>query len=1218
MKYIFVSSTFDDLNKERSFINRDIRIEVNNYTRKTYGEEYHFIDLRLGVEDKESYQVINTCLKRLKSAEAPHPYVVILGNRYGWEPTPEIINKAKNSLNDEDADIKKVLSFGVGKSITEMEILLGAYGVGRPESEITTHKKRTVFIFTSSAEDHPKQKQLKDRIRKDFPNQIIDLSEYTLSDKDDYTEFKKNLISKIEDIVSNAFCSVNLDENEIELKKHQEYRNLKAAGFCGRKNVINDIENKMRCNGKSITDFTYVYGETGSGKSSLVSKISKIYEKNIEVLPLYCGLTQRSDSALELVTTIVYFLKSILNKNDEPLNLLYSDPIKEYNHLCDLYENDKNTKELLIIIDAIDQLLPDSYAEDLVFLPKNSYKKLKFLFSGTYDGDTIRRHYFGFRSTDNICFESYKLGSISEDEIEDIVCNIFSKELNIGDVSAKVVDHIKQYSISTPLYLNFILQRIASISEEEVMYTQQGGKLNSEFTRDDAFINIIDNFVFEDGQLLSMEKLSVKLLSSICNQIDQRYFDLLKHIAISKHGLPLPVIKKLYGEGFKEISFNKLCYLLNRVFFEHSDKCIDFTHQCFRKKLLESIGDEVAKREYHKRIFDILRKEDDASDIKRKDFAYHAIFSKQYSFLYSYASKNTIKKSDSPQKRKFKEENLNLMAASLVNYDPSLFFDNYSILGSLKLAWIKFCTDYLVNHYSLSYTHSEYCICLFECILRAYSFFLEHQNNTYISDYEIENKCRKLTLSKYLSAPTFGLTLKQFFNSRTPLVFCYDALCVVKRYASFIEKRKYQFNFGGYDRCSDINLLIIEHFKRFAYVWSEYLINEYSGYYDDYYCDENQMLYNFMNSDLNTDKIENQSYEAVEDNMRLLCYYEDKSKDALYGSIIEMINEGIGICAHFENEWHQNIVDDEKYTVNKIIGRLNFYKKEVGSQNSGKYLAEEYVVFIYNNISHYVEIESDKNSIRDTCVDLLDFLKKYLTFYGLHVSAFEAINYCLKGILISFASDDTQRYSVLRQYYYDVADFFIDFYINNYTDSLSVVANVVESVFKEFFEIINDCFLVNTSDLSDEYAEWQIKYCELHNTHFNLFYPYGLNFQSFNRLLKKYVTLLKETGEMCKNSTKFEHYSDECTKCFLKSVDKFLSVAEKQSVNSFYLKTIDWILNEKNIGYLSENEAFSYFKDDLLSLREYSNEFKEAYYYNFGETEHKKFSWKRKNKVVIK
>ena len=92
---IFVSSTFSDLKEERNALQKRVFPELRKLCMQ-HGFRFQAVDLRWGVsqEATENHKTMRICLREIERCQSitPRPnFIVLLGDRYGWEPVPEEI-----------------------------------------------------------------------------------------------------------------------------------------------------------------------------------------------------------------------------------------------------------------------------------------------------------------------------------------------------------------------------------------------------------------------------------------------------------------------------------------------------------------------------------------------------------------------------------------------------------------------------------------------------------------------------------------------------------------------------------------------------------------------------------------------------------------------------------------------------------------------------------------------------------------------------------------------------------------------------------------------------------------------------------------------------------------------------------------------------------------------------------------------------------------------
>ncbi len=89
---VFISSTFSDLKAERNALQRHVFPRLQELCA-AYGTRFQAIDLRWGVSAEAGLdqRTMRLCLEELRRCQSTTPkpnFIVLLGDRYGWEPLP--------------------------------------------------------------------------------------------------------------------------------------------------------------------------------------------------------------------------------------------------------------------------------------------------------------------------------------------------------------------------------------------------------------------------------------------------------------------------------------------------------------------------------------------------------------------------------------------------------------------------------------------------------------------------------------------------------------------------------------------------------------------------------------------------------------------------------------------------------------------------------------------------------------------------------------------------------------------------------------------------------------------------------------------------------------------------------------------------------------------------------------------------------------------------
>lgn len=92
---VFVSSTFTDMKLERSILQRDAFPKLEKFCEEK-GAKFQAVDLRWGVNEESSLnqKTLQICFNEIARCQkiSPKPnFLILLGDKYGWQPIPEII-----------------------------------------------------------------------------------------------------------------------------------------------------------------------------------------------------------------------------------------------------------------------------------------------------------------------------------------------------------------------------------------------------------------------------------------------------------------------------------------------------------------------------------------------------------------------------------------------------------------------------------------------------------------------------------------------------------------------------------------------------------------------------------------------------------------------------------------------------------------------------------------------------------------------------------------------------------------------------------------------------------------------------------------------------------------------------------------------------------------------------------------------------------------------
>ena len=92
---LFISSTFSDFLAEREALQKNVFPKLEAYCRSR-GSSFQAVDLRWGIteEAQKQHDTLRICLEEIRRCQilSPKPnFVILLGDRYGWQPIPATI-----------------------------------------------------------------------------------------------------------------------------------------------------------------------------------------------------------------------------------------------------------------------------------------------------------------------------------------------------------------------------------------------------------------------------------------------------------------------------------------------------------------------------------------------------------------------------------------------------------------------------------------------------------------------------------------------------------------------------------------------------------------------------------------------------------------------------------------------------------------------------------------------------------------------------------------------------------------------------------------------------------------------------------------------------------------------------------------------------------------------------------------------------------------------
>lgn len=504
----FVSSTFKDMQGERDALHRVVIPELREFARG-YGRSVDFIDLRWGIStddmegDESSDKILSVCLDEI---ELCSPYqIVILGERYGWMPSPRQLARTANAKSfplESDAI-----------SVTELEILYGMYkNAGMLDRCIfclrdpldpaqLTEEERRLYISEDEG-DRKRMRLLKEKICAHADINVIRYSLDLSLRSGRYDDFTKKLTARIYDILKNEWGEQK--RKSWILRQEEEDRMLSrqlCSRFTARTQLMDTLEDHLS------TDFLVPLGENGCGMSSIAAKLGeRLREKGSCVRNVYCGNAFCSDT--EQLIKIMYAQIAGSDTEEELSAVAPQTGRCEYwkekwDEAAASYDGEK----IYFLIDGIHHLDADASFERSDFLPsKGCSRKISFFITSNYE---TAMNPIAVEQMNRWC-DFYDVGICSEDDLRAIITSrLRAEHKQIGE---KVMQALLSHPlISNMICMELILQDVLNLNGEDFARIN---KLEKTVDGNTAISNYLCNVV-RSHPTLETELISYWLLRSV-------------------------------------------------------------------------------------------------------------------------------------------------------------------------------------------------------------------------------------------------------------------------------------------------------------------------------------------------------------------------------------------------------------------------------------------------------------------------------------------------------------------------------------------------------------------------------------------------------------------------------------------------------------------------------------------------------------------------------
>lgn len=524
---LFISSTFSDFQVEREVLQTRVFPEIKEYC-SSKGYAFQPIDLRWGVSNEAQLdqKALEMCIKEVQSCKT-HDYpnfLIMLGDRYGWVPLPNIIEK------DEFELIVKHLT------VKDKELLLDWYYVDKNQIPVSYILKQR----TNEYIDYETWIKVESKLRDIFQNAVENLDDDVKSKY--YTSATES--EAIEGIIS-YFTQTPYQEKLLKL--------LPELSQLDHKHIFGFFRNLDK--NTAIKD-KFISGDYNKAQE-FKSKVRKqlIDENILTVSTLQISKDNLDESYLEKFTSsLIEFLKQqvdlqIIKNKEKNYSTLEVEKQQQYNYLNQKLENFLGQEETLKKIE--NYINDDDNDKPLIICGPSGVGKSSIMAKAIEDTSI---------TTDKKII--YKFVGITPNSTTttDILTSIL-EELNIIINDAKLTngDDVSLYKQNKILNISDqFYNEIVNVSDDIVIFIDAVDQLSND-----------DQFLWLPNQLPSNIKIVISALKDRDYKEDSKYFYTLEdkisnYIEIEPFNKPLELLESLLKAHNRTIQDEQKGYFLTQ------------------------------------------------------------------------------------------------------------------------------------------------------------------------------------------------------------------------------------------------------------------------------------------------------------------------------------------------------------------------------------------------------------------------------------------------------------------------------------------------------------------------------------------------------------------------------------------------------------------------------------------------------------------------------
>jgi tetratricopeptide (TPR) repeat protein len=497
---VFISSTFRDMHAERDHL---VKVVFPELRERMAGRNLYLVDvdLRWGVTEEEAEQgkVLEVCFDEIETCR---PFFIgILGERYGYVPA---------TLPEDTEFAHPWLGEYIGHSLTALEIIHGV--LRSPElaqraffyfrdSRFTSQVpeiERADYV-AESTDAAQKLAALKDKIRASG-RPVMEDYPCRWDDEQGHVVELEVLGQRVLEDLWTAICAVypeeapETDSLTVERQMHEAFVEERSRLHIGRKEQARRLTEYVQGKDRRPTVIT---GESGCGKSAFLASWYRKYvneHPDDVVLAYFIGASPDSANYFRLLRNMClelkrrFGLRGVIPEDDMQLSETLA---------VALVSASRNKGRIIIVLDALDQLLPLEAAHGLGWLLDYMPDRTRLVVS-TLEGDcldVLRR-----RESEEIV-----LPSLAEDEQRQIVRTLLSEWRRKLD-ERQTAALLAHPGAKNPLYLRVALEELRLFGKFERL-TERIKTLAEDIPR--LFDQVLERLERDHGQELVSEAFSM-------------------------------------------------------------------------------------------------------------------------------------------------------------------------------------------------------------------------------------------------------------------------------------------------------------------------------------------------------------------------------------------------------------------------------------------------------------------------------------------------------------------------------------------------------------------------------------------------------------------------------------------------------------------------------------------------------------------------------------